>query len=435
MRILGIGDYCELGAMYIELAREGHDVRVFIGAKESRKTLEGFIKRTTDWRKDLAWIKSAGADGIIVFETADAGATQDQLRADGFNVIGGSAYGDRLESDRAFGQNLLRTLDIQTAQTTPFTNFENAISHIQRHPARYVYKPCGNTSHSMESYVGDRPDGRDVIDFLQSQAAIWQGYEDDPHYILMEHIDGVEVGVGAYFNGETFLSPACIDFEHKRFFPGDIGELTGEMGTVVSYRGAEMLFNATLAKTAPALAKSGYCGYINLNTIVNKNGIWPLEFTSRFGYPGYAILSALQLDDWGTMFKHMCQRNTASFQTAPGYAVGVVLTVPPFPYTSTVPPSPTRLRIRFKGELSEDEKDNLHYCEVARDSTQLITAGVQGQVMVVTGRGMTVKDAQTAAYNLTRKVTVPNLRYRTDIGERLIWQDHVHLEALGILST
>ena len=46
-----------------------------------------------------------------------------------------------------------------------------------------------------------------------------------------------------------------------------------------------------------------------MNTIVNEQGIWPLEFTCRFGYPGFAILDPLQETPWGELFHAMIAKS------------------------------------------------------------------------------------------------------------------------------
>jgi phosphoribosylamine--glycine ligase len=250
----------------------------------------------------------------------------------------------------------------------------------------------------------------------------------------MDFLEGVEMGVGAYFNGEEFLRPACLDWEHKRFFPGDLGELTGEMGTVVTYSRSELFFERTLALMQPALKQHGYCGYINLNTIVNEQGIWPLEFTCRFGYPGSAILDPLQLTPWSKLFRYMLDRNPPSFVTAPGFSIGIVVTTPPFPYTREHVDEPKGLPIVFEGELTPKERSNLHFGEVAfRDGT-FVTSGANGYTLVATGTGASIEEARNAAIDLVRKVSVANARYRFDIGQKLIDGDFARVESLKLLD-
>src|ERR1700733_5618921 len=101
MRFLGVGASCDLGALYLRLIAAGHDVKVEISYPDCQGTLAGMVDRIPDWRGELGWVKEAGRDGIILFEHVDDrhGALQDELRRDGYNVIGGSAWGDRLEND------------------------------------------------------------------------------------------------------------------------------------------------------------------------------------------------------------------------------------------------------------------------------------------------------------------------------------------------
>jgi len=427
MRFLGIGDSCDLASLYLRLAEEGHEVKVAIAHPLCQGTLAGMIDHVQDWKAELAWIKAAEEDGCILFENVSgkSGETQDQLRLHGFNVIGSSAYGARLENDRSYAQQLLGQLGLHNPFFREFTDAAEACKFIDDFPRSYAikYNGAGGATH-----IGSHPTGGDIKAILAARTEV-----SDP-FILTEVVHGVEMGVGAYFNGEDFLEPACLDWEHKRFFPGNLGELTGEMGTVVTYSRSNRFFNLTLRRVRNHLRQNGYCGYINLNTIVNESGIWPLEFTCRFGYPGFAILQVLQRSSWGEIFSAMITRGTLSFPTLPGFAVGLVLTTPPFPYSRENVPDPIGIPISLS-QMSSAERQHLHLAEVGLREQQLVTSGISGWTMVATGTGQTIADALEAANALARKVNVMNLRYRWDIGSKLINGDLEYVERLGLLDT
>jgi phosphoribosylamine--glycine ligase len=61
---------------------------------------------------------------------------------------------------------------------------------------------------------------------------------------------------------------------------------------------------------------------------VNNRGIYPLEFTSRFGYPTISIQQAGMLQ----FFLDLADGNDPKLKTRSGFQIGVRIVVPPFPF-------------------------------------------------------------------------------------------------------
>ena len=418
LRILAISPRLYLGALYLSLMREGHEVRVAAADPPEQRAFVGLIDPVEDWRAQLPWV---GRDGLIMFEGVASGAIQDELRAAGYRVVGGSALGDRLESDRAYGQAVLAELGLPIASSHGFATADQAAAWLEANPGQYVLKYDGG---SHATYVGEHPSGADVLFTLRRNAT--------GKPLLMERLRGVEVGIGAYFDGRRFLRPACIDFEHKRFFPGDRGEMTGEMGTLASYQGADRLFEATLNRVAPLLASAGHVGYVNLNLIVNERGPLPLEFTCRFSNPGFAILAAMQVDGWGDLLDRMARGAGGRFRAAPGWAVAIVLTIPPFPATAPLNPAEDA-PVFFLEPPSDAELPSYHFVDMRREAGQLLVRRCSGHAMIVTGLGPDVAAAQREAHRRAANVIVPESRWREDIGARFLAGEGEALRRLGWL--
>ena len=104
--------------------------------------------------------KEVEAYAIELLEKVGMGAVQDALRADGYRVIGGSLLGDRLEYNRALGQEVLRQAGLPIAETRTFDTAADAATWLRANPGRVVLKHDNN---ARATFVGDHRDGADVL--------------------------------------------------------------------------------------------------------------------------------------------------------------------------------------------------------------------------------------------------------------------------------
>ncbi len=390
-----------------EVQKEGHLVRYCILSKADRDVADGFVEKVEDWEEHKRW-----AD-VLVFDDADFGGICEKLRKEGHLVIGGTKYADRLEDDRDFGQSEMKAAGFTTLPYWDFDSFDTAIEFIRGKPDRYVVKPNGIAQNDkVLSFVGQEDDGRDVMTMLEHYKKSWA--TKIKSFQIQKYVAGVEIAIGAFFNGKDFVLPAFINFEHKRMFNDDIGPSTGEMGTSAFWAGENRLYRETLARIKERLA--GYVGYMDINCIGNARGIYPLEFTSRFGYPTINLQLEGVLSKWSEFLLALAKGESFELRTKKGFQVAVTVAVPPFPF---VDPEAFRKYsedavVLFKKEM----KEGIHPCDVKLVEGDWRLAGNSGYALVVTGSGSTMDDARREAYNRIRNISIPNMFYRTDIGER-----------------
>ncbi len=408
-RFLFISKWALIQDLAWEVRKEGHEVRYHIMSKADREVGDGFVEKVERWEDHKDW-----AD-VIVFDDCEFGAMAERLRREGKSVVGGSAYSDKLEMDRDFGQEEMKGAGMNTLPKWDFDSFDAAIEFIEKNPGRYVVKPSGRAQNEkVLSFVGQEEDGLDVMTMLRHYKKGWSSKIKT--FQLQKFVSGVEVAVGAFFNGSDFLLPVFINFEHKRMFNDEIGPQTGEMGTAGFWFPSSSIFQQTLLKMKDRLAACGYTGYVDINCIVNARGIYPLEFTCRFGYPTVNLQIEGILSKWGDLLTALAKGESFNLRTKKGFQVCVVIAVPPFPFVDA-----DAFR-KFSEDAAVIFKKptpvGVHPCDVRLVDGDWRLAGNSGYALVVSGSGSTMDDARREAYNRVKNIIIPNMFYRTDIGER-----------------
>ena len=424
-------DAALIGDLAWQIHREGHDVKYYIEAERDEEIGDGFVPKTDDWRAEIGWADVVIFDDIWVGSEVGTGKLASELRAEGHAVVGGTENTDRLEEDRGYAMDVLESNGINTVEHREFRDFDAGIRHVRENPAPYVIKPLGEVQNVKRLlYVGRERDGSDVIEILSAYKKAWghrmKGFQ------LQRKVEGVEIAVCGFFNGQKFIDRVNFNFEHKKLFPGNIGPQTGEMGTSMFWAGHNELFSETLGKLEGWLAEEGYVGSIDINCIVNESGIYPLEFTPRFGYPTITLQEESFESPTGEFFYQLAHGETPTLDVHRGFQVGVRVVLPPFPFDDekTYDENSRNAAVVFE----TDDREGVHIEDAKNVDGQWRAAGESGMPLVVTGKGDTMGAARAQCYDRIDRIVIPNMYYRDDIGERWIEGDGDRLHAWGYLG-
>lgn len=403
--------------------RDGHDVKLAIRPNgRNEKVGKGFVELVRDFREWLRWanlIVSCYNDKYLRELAAH--------RANGGLVIAASPETAQWEIDRQVGQAVLKKAKIQTIPSTEFRDYGTAIVHVKKTMKRYVSKPTGDgQADKALSYVSSGPD--DMVFMLQR----WKKLNKmKTPFILQDFIPGVEMGVAGWFGPHGWNKGWEENFEFKKLMNGDLGPATGEQGTISRYVEKSKLARLVLEPLTKQLEAVGYVGDIDVNCIIDEKGnAWPLEFTTRLGWPAFNLQCALCNGDVAEWLMSLASGKDSRQICFDKVACGVVMSIPDYPYSRMTGKEVTGIPIYgLTGNLWK----HTHPCEMMMEDCPVSVEGhvesmpmpatAGDYVLVMTATGDTVKDAALTAYRRLSRLTLPNSpMYRKDIGVKLAKQ-------------
>ena len=414
---------------------QGHEVKFWLPMDKGgvEHTLgKGLITKVANWQSWMKW-----ADIILTSDNVKVTPQLESWRKEGYPIFGCNMECRAWELERGTGQEVLEKAGIACVPSEIFSDYDKAMAFLTANPKRYVSKPTGDADKAL-SYVAKTPD--DMMYMLEH----WKRTtKTKVPFLLQEFIPGIEMAVGGWVGPNGFSQYFLENFEFKKLMPGEIGVNTGEMGTAMKYCTLEesKLAQELLLPIEAALIRSGYTGFIDVAVIIDKKGNpWPLEFTSRMGWPLFQIQQVLHPDvaDW--MLDLLNGRDT--FEPFEGVALGVVVAMPDFPANKM-------LRIELTGfplwGITDKNRYNIHPVELMLGEVTTLEGGKPHKVpmmvsagnylVVCSGTAPTVSAARANAMAVVKDLIIPNSPiYRNDIGCRIEHQ-LPELQALGYATS
>ena len=368
----------------------------------------------------------------------------DAFKKKGFKIYSPSVKSANLEIQRKDGLDFMKAHNIDVPKYHEFATLNEARKFLMKDKGRYVIKLLGDEDDKSLTYLSKTSsDMLEHFDWMEHNKKIPKD-----SFILQEYVKGIEFAISAWMGSKGFIGLPCESVEHKALCAGDVGPSTGEQGTLSKYTSKSKLFDELLKPLEKDLTAFGHLSNIDINSIIDEKGkVWPLEFTARFGYPAWQLNQQQhETKDQAQWMLDACNGKNTLKQNE-DHGICVVINVPPYPFD--------------KDQLDERALDRPIY---GYDDTPAIRSRVQPQmvkidktivqdgksgaikkrwnwktagsyVAIVNGFGDSITQSQERVYDTIKKLWIPGIYYRNDIGKRFVEEQLEPLQKLGFAES
>ena len=380
-------------------------------------TLGTNLQCAPDDLEGLARLVEANHVGLTVVgpEGSLASGIVDLFTDRGLPIFGPTKAAARIEASKSFAKELMTAQGVPCPEFRVFQTYDEAYRFLSKNESPVVVKADGLAAGKGVLMCQGREEALEALhDCMEARVF---GEAGDT-VVVEEYLEGREVSVFAFSDGEHLSSPVAV-CDYKRLLDGDAGPNTGGMGSYAppefwTPQLEEQVQEEVMAPVVKALAQGGspYRGILYAGLMITSQGPKVLEFNCRFGDPEtQAILPLLKTDLLDVLMASASgQLNNLSVEWGDGACVGVVMASGGYPgeYARGVP---------ING-LDDVDHDTLVFHAGTRyvgnrEEKRVVTDG--GRVLTLVGRGATLSQARDRAYDNVERVHFRGAQYRQDI--------------------
>lgn len=354
----------------------------------------------------------------LVFVAPDdplAGGLVDFLEDKGYKVFGPKKNAAIIEGSKSFAKKLMKKYGIPTASYEEFTDYEKAISYVEKQKYPIVIKADGLALGKGVIIAENIEEAKQALyDMMVNETFKEAGKK----VIIEEFLKGKEVTVLSFCDGKTII-PMVSSQDHKRAYDNDEGLNTGGMGTFspsqcYTKQMEDYVYKNIMLKTVDAMNKEGrtFKGVLYFGLMITDDGIKVLEYNARFGDPEtQVILPRLDSDFTDIVLSVIDGKlDKADIRWKKESAVCVILASGGYP---------KNYKKGLEIKIGDIDKDILlfHAGTKKDENGKLLTNG--GRVIGVTALGSSIEEARKKAYKNIEKIYFENMHFRKDIGIKL----------------